>query len=125
MNKSILEANAAYGSSDGSVGFVFIDTYILSDKFRFQNFTKLHWDNLRDTVGAAVRIFDWVIVIGDKAIMSSGMSKGDLYLSDTLRPFLKEMKVDAYISGNDYDMEVIEVGDLELLPELELNQIFL
>lgn len=102
-------ANAAFGSAGGSAGFVFIDTFILSDRFRFQYITKLHWDNLRDTITAASRIYDWVIVVGDKAILSSGSSKGDSYLSKTLRPFLKELNVDAYISGNDNDMEVIEV----------------
>lgn len=106
------EASAAYGGTDGSAGFVFVDTFILSDKFPYQNITKLHWNALRDTVKAAVKIFDWVIVVGDKAILSSGGSKGDPYLSDTLRQLLKSYQVDAYVSGNDYDMEIIEDGPL-------------
>lgn len=96
----------ARGSTDVSVGFVFIDTYILSDKFAWQNITKLHWDTLRATVAVAARIYDWVIVVGDRSIIPGG----DAYLSKTLRPFLKEMQVDAYISGGEQNMEIVEVN---------------
>lgn len=105
-------ANAAFTNSDTSAVFVFVDTFILSNSFRFQNITKLHWNELRDTIAAAVRIFDWVIAVGDKAMISNGRSKGDNYLNNTLGPFLKDMKVDAYISGNDPDMEIVEDGSL-------------
>lgn len=114
----VIGANAAFANSDTSAVFVFVDTFILSNDFRFQNITKLHWNELRDTIGAAVRIFDWVIAVGDKAMLSSGRSSGDNYLNSTLGPFLKDMKVDAYISGNDPDMEIVEVPNFVVYSRL-------
>lgn len=69
----------------------------------------MHWDSLRDTIVAVVQAFDWVIVVGDKSMVSSGKSKGNYLLRRTLGAFLKEHKVDAYISGNDNDMEIVNV----------------
>lgn len=101
-----------FGRTSSSVIFVMIDTHVMSDSFALQNVTTLQWDTLKRTLTTAVSLFDWVIVVGDKAILSSGTSKGDSYLSNTLRQLLRDTKVDAYISGNDYDMEIIEDGTL-------------
>lgn len=57
-----------------------------------------------------VRVFDWTVIVGDRSLVSSGKSKGDPKLKKTLGEFLKENKVDAYISGNDNDLEIIEVN---------------
>lgn len=103
-------ANAAFSPDSASVGFVFIDTFILSKNFPFANITKMHWDNLRDTVSVAVNIFDWVIVVGDSAALSSSAS--NRFLTNTLRPFLKEHNVDVYLSGNVENMEAIEVRNI-------------
>ncbi|XP_061385294.1 glideosome-associated protein 50-like [Danaus plexippus] len=53
------EASTAYTATDSSVGFVFVDTYILSDSFPHTNITKLHWDATKNTIAAAVQIYDW------------------------------------------------------------------
>ncbi|XP_053990889.1 uncharacterized protein LOC128882989 [Hylaeus volcanicus] len=101
-----------FGSSRASVIYVMIDTYILSENFPQQNITELHWNDLRETLTIAGSVVDWVIVVGDKPILSSGASKGDAYLSQTLRQLLKSTNVDAYISGGDFNMELIEDGSL-------------
>lgn len=103
---SLVAVSGAYASSDVGVGFVFLDTYILSSQFRWQNITKLHWDNLNKTLSAAAQIFDWVIVVGDKSISPSKSTKEahkkdpDTRLRQSLRALLKSAQVDAYISGN-------------------------
>lgn len=103
-------SNKTLGSAvDVSAGFIFVDTFILSDAFAYPNITKKHWDSLRDTVEAAVQIFDWTVVVGDVAMLSSGASKGNAILYRSFGSFLKDFGVDVYISGNDYDMEVIQV----------------
>lgn len=95
-----------------SIGLVFIDTFILSEEFKYQNITTQHWNSFKDTAAAYARLFDWVFVVGDKSIFSSGASKTDKYLADNLRPVLKDLGIDAYISGYDYDLEMIEDGPL-------------
>ena len=104
--------SVTFGSARASVIFIMIDTYILGESFPLQNVTELHWNALRETLVTAASLVDWVIVVGDKAILSSGASKGDNYLARTLRQILRDANVDAYISGSDYDMEVIEDGSL-------------
>eukprot|EP00917_Polyrhabdina_sp_WS-2016_P009764 GHVP01021464.1.p1 GENE.GHVP01021464.1~~GHVP01021464.1.p1 ORF type:complete len:327 (-),score=47.44 GHVP01021464.1:69-1049(-) len=77
--------------------------------------TEKHWNDLKATLEASTQIFDWLIVVGDKALVSSGSSKGNKYLQSTLLPMLKEHKVDAYISGSDHDMEFIKDGQISLI----------
>lgn len=108
-------STAAFAGNDVSVAFVFIDTWILSEDFIYANITKLAWDDLQKTLKTVAKIFDWVIVVGDKAIHSSGASKGNSFLAKTLRPLLKEYGVDAYISGQDNDLEILEDGPLTLI----------
>lgn len=108
----VAATGVSFGPVSASVIFVMIDTNVISENFPLQNVTKIHWDTLKKTLITAASLFDWVIVVGDKAILSSGTSKGDNYLSNTLRPLLRDTKVDAYISGNDYDMEIVEDGTL-------------
>lgn len=43
---------------------------------------------------------NWVIVVGDSTIHSSGKIGGNKEMQRTLLPLLKEKEVDAYISGN-------------------------
>lgn len=105
-------AGAAIGARDASVGLVFVDTYILSDNFAYSNITKLHWDALKQTVTTLGKIFDWTIVVGHAALVSSGASKGDAKLRKTLGRFLHEHNVDMYLSGSDYDMEIIKDGSM-------------
>lgn len=93
---------------------MFVDTFILSDQFRFKNITALHWQVLKETITAAVQVFDWVIVVGDKSLISADKSSSSSSISDinvrtTLRFFLKEMKVDVYLSGSNENLEVVEV----------------
>lgn len=104
--------NTMVTATDVSAGFIFVDTFILSDAFAYPNITKKHWDTLKDTVQAAVQIFDWTIVIGDAAMLSSGASKGNARLFRSFGAFLKDYGVDAYISGNDYDMEILKDGNM-------------
>jgi len=106
---------STFAGADVSVGFVFVDTKILNDDFAWANVTKLAWDDLRSSLSIASRIFDWVVVVGHQPLISSGSSKGSYFLSQTLKPLLKEFNVDAYISGKDHDLEILEDGALGLL----------
>eukprot|EP00917_Polyrhabdina_sp_WS-2016_P009765 GHVP01021465.1.p1 GENE.GHVP01021465.1~~GHVP01021465.1.p1 ORF type:complete len:375 (-),score=55.37 GHVP01021465.1:69-1193(-) len=107
--------NFGHSKQDVSVAFVFIDTHILSQDFPHSDITEKHWNDLKATLEASTQIFDWLIVVGDKALVSSGSSKGNKYLQSTLLPMLKEHKVDAYISGSDHDMEFIKDGQISLI----------
>lgn len=55
-----------------SVFFMFIDTKILGANFPVDPFTSQHWGDLTDALNAAKKAFDWIIVVGDEAISSSG-----------------------------------------------------
>lgn len=96
------------GHKDMSVGMIFIDTWVLSSSFPFGNVTEKAWTELETTLDIAPKIFDYIIVVGNRPIYSSGSSKGDSMLQYYLQPLLKKAGVDAYISGYDHDMEVIE-----------------
>lgn len=93
-----------------SVGMIFIDTWVLSSSFPFGNVTEKAWTELEATLEIAPKVFDYIIVVGNRPVYSSGSSKGDSMLQYYLQPLLKKAGVDAYISGYDRDMEVIEVG---------------
>lgn len=99
-------------SPEVSAIFIFIDTKILSNNFPVEHFTARHWNNLRETVKLATQSHDWVFVVGDQAIYSSGAKGGGRYFQKNLRPLLKDFNVDAYISGSDHTMEIIEDGNL-------------
>ncbi|KAL8437382.1 hypothetical protein ACSSS7_000977 [Eimeria intestinalis] len=96
------------GHKDMSVGLVFIDTWVLSSSFPFGNVTERAWNDLETTLDVAPKVFDYIIVVGNRPVYSSGSSKGDSMLQYYLEPMLKKAGVDAYISGYDHDMEVIE-----------------
>lgn len=98
------------GHKDMSVGMVFIDTWVLSSSFPFGNVTDKAWTDLENTLEIAPKVFDYIIVVGNRPVYSSGSSKGDSMLQYYLLPLLKKAGVDAYISGYDRDMEVIEVS---------------
>ncbi|KAL8434041.1 hypothetical protein Efla_001513 [Eimeria flavescens] len=96
------------GHKDMSVGLVFIDTWVLSSSFPFGNVTEKAWNELETTLEVAPKVFDYIIVVGNRPVYSSGSSKGDSMLQYYLEPLLKKAGVDAYISGYDHDMEIIE-----------------
>ncbi|OEH75743.1 tartrate-resistant acid phosphatase type 5 [Cyclospora cayetanensis] len=100
------------GHKDMSVGLVFIDTWVLSSSFPFGNVTEKAWTELEATLDIAPKVFDYIIVVGNRPVYSSGSSKGDSMLQYYLEPLLKKAGVDAYISGYDHDMEVIEDGEI-------------
>lgn len=105
-------ANSLMASPEVSVFFIFIDTKILGAGFPVDPMTSRHWNDLRTMVKASAKTYDWVIVVGDQAIFSSGARGGSSYLKTNLRPLLRDHLVDAYISGSDEDMEIIEDGPL-------------
>jgi len=94
---------------------LFIDTYQLNDSFVKDDLTAAHWNWLKSTLEVASKAADWVIVVGDQSPLSSGKRGGSRVLRKTLLPLLKEYGVDMYISGDDYDMELIQDGSLALL----------
>ncbi|EPR63945.1 acid phosphatase GAP50 [Toxoplasma gondii GT1] len=95
------------GHKDMSVGMIFIDTWVLSSSFPFSNVTSRAWADLEKTLELAPKILDYIIVVADRAVYSSGASKGDSMLQYYLQPLLKKANVDAYISGYDFSLEVI------------------
>ncbi|ORM41226.1 Tartrate-resistant acid phosphatase type 5 [Babesia sp. Xinjiang] len=103
------------GHKDMSVGFIFIDTWILSNAFPYKDVTNAAWADLKKVLEIAPRILDYIIVVGDKPIQSSGPSKGDSQLAYYLLPLLREAQVDAYISGYDHDMEIIDSNGISLI----------
>lgn len=103
------------GHRDMSVGFIFIDTWILSDAFPYKDVSNAAWSDLKKALEVAPRILDYIIVVGDKPIQSSGSSKGDSHLAYYLLPLLREAQVDAYISGYDHDMEIIDNNGLSMI----------
>ncbi|CDJ29441.1 acid phosphatase, putative [Eimeria mitis] len=103
------------GHKDMSVGMVFVDTWVLSSAFPFGNVTEKAWKDLERTLEIAPKVFDYIIVVGNRPIYSSGSSKGDSTLQYYLQPLLKKADVDAYISGYDRDMEVIEEDDISYI----------
>ncbi|KAK1442449.1 metallo-dependent phosphatase like protein [Babesia gibsoni] len=103
------------GHRDMSVGFIFIDTWILSDAFPYKEVSNAAWADLKKALEVAPKVLDYIIVVGDKPIHSSGPSKGDSYLTYYLLPLLREAQVDAYISGYDHDMEVIDSNGLAMI----------
>lgn len=60
------------GHRDMSVGFIFIDTWILSDAFPYKDVSNAAWSDLKKALEVAPRILDYIIVVGDKPIQSSG-----------------------------------------------------
>lgn len=100
------------GHKDMSVGMVFIDTWVLSSSFPFGNVTEKAWTELETTLEIAPKVFDYIIVVGNRPVHSSGSSKGDSMLQYYLQPLLEKAGVDAYISGYDNDMEVIENNNI-------------
>lgn len=90
--------------ADGSVNFVFIDTHILSPDFPHKNITEQHWNDLRSTLASAGKVYDWLIVVGDKPIHNMGRSK------NALLRLLTDNKVDAYLSGQE---KVLEIQDFK------------
>eukprot|EP01054_Gregarina_sp_Poly1_P011321 Gregarina_sp_Poly_1__11320@NODE_947_length_5591_cov_64_240043_g671_i0_p1_GENE_NODE_947_length_5591_cov_64_240043_g671_i0NODE_947_length_5591_cov_64_240043_g671_i0_p1_ORF_typecomplete_len426_score56_27_NODE_947_length_5591_cov_64_240043_g671_i06331910 len=105
-------ANSIMASPEVSAFFIFIDTKILGAGFPVDPMTSRHWNDLRTMIKSSAKTYDWVIIVGDQAIYSSGSSGGSSYLKSNLRPLLRDHLVDAYISGSDEDMEIIEDGPL-------------
>ncbi|EZG55430.1 putative acid phosphatase [Gregarina niphandrodes] len=105
-------ASALMSAPEVSVFFAFIDTRILGQGFPVPGATERHWEELKQTLEAASKSYDWLFVVGDEAIYSSGRSGGSKYLRKHLRELLRSNLVDAYIAGRDRDMEVIEDGSL-------------
>ncbi|CBZ55692.1 putative acid phosphatase [Neospora caninum Liverpool] len=95
------------GHKDMSVGMIFIDTWVLSSSFPFSNVTSRAWEDLEKTLELAPKILDYIIVVADRPVYSSGASKGDSMLQYYLQPLLKKANIDAYISGYDFSLEVI------------------
>ncbi|CDJ51004.1 acid phosphatase, putative [Eimeria brunetti] len=96
------------GQRELSVGLVFIDTWVLSSAFPFGEITERAWGDLEKTLNLAPKVFDFILVIGNRPIYSSGSSKGDSLLQYYLQPLLKKADVDAYVSGYDRDLELIQ-----------------
>ncbi|PHJ24782.1 acid phosphatase [Cystoisospora suis] len=100
------------GHKDMSVGMIFIDTWVLSSSFPFSNVTSKAWADLEKTLDLAPKILDYIIVVADRPVYSSGSSKGDSMLQYYLEPLLKKANIDAYISGYDFNLEVISEKDV-------------
>ncbi|GFE55908.1 acid phosphatase [Babesia ovis] len=103
------------GHKDMSVGFIFIDTWILSNAFPYKDVSNAAWADLKKVLEIAPKILDYIIVVGDKPIQSSGPSKGDSQLAYYLLPLLRDAQVDAYIAGYDHDMEVIDSNGISMI----------
>ncbi|CDR98116.1 acid phosphatase, putative [Babesia bigemina] len=103
------------GHKDMSVGFIFIDTWILSQAFPYKDVSNAAWADLKKVLEIAPKILDYIVVVGDKPIQSSGPSKGDSQLAYYLLPLLRDAQVDAYISGYDHDMEIIDNNGLAMI----------
>eukprot|EP00915_Cephaloidophora_sp_WS-2016_P007711 GHVH01010616.1.p1 GENE.GHVH01010616.1~~GHVH01010616.1.p1 ORF type:complete len:417 (+),score=63.92 GHVH01010616.1:116-1366(+) len=108
-------SNPLFSTSDKNAIFVFIDTYMLSDSFPDQSLTAEHWNWLENTLSSANSAGHWVIVVGDSSIYSSGKIGGSREMQKNLLPLLKKHETDVYISGDDYDMELMQDGSLILL----------
>ncbi|CRG96728.1 glideosome-associated protein 50, putative [Plasmodium gallinaceum] len=100
------------GHKDMAAAFIFIDTWILSPNFPYKNIHERAWDDLKSQLTVAKKIADFIIVVGDQPIYSSGLSRGNSYLAYYLLPLLKDAQVDLYIAGHDNNMEVIEDNDI-------------
>uniref|UniRef100_A0A3B0MZ80 Acid phosphatase, putative n=1 Tax=Theileria annulata TaxID=5874 RepID=A0A3B0MZ80_THEAN len=96
------------GHKDLSVGFIFVDTWVLSNQFPYKDVTNDAWNELKKTLEIAPKVVDYIVVVGDKPVLSSGKSKGDTFLSYKLLPLLKQAQVDAYVAGYDQDMELLD-----------------
>ncbi|KAF8820569.1 acid phosphatase GAP50 [Cardiosporidium cionae] len=102
--------SALISSGHRNIGicFSFIDTWILSSSFPIRDVSQLAWTELEATLLGMSKICDYIFVVGDLAIYSSGGYKGDSYLSKHLLPLLKQANVDAYITGNEFTLEALE-----------------
>ncbi|SOV14242.1 secreted acid phosphatase [Plasmodium sp. gorilla clade G2] len=100
------------GHKDLAAAFIFIDTWVLSSNFPYKKIHEKAWNDLKSQLSVAKKIADFIIVVGDQPIYSSGYSRGNSYLAYYLLPLLKEAQVDLYISGHDNNMEVIEDNDM-------------
>ncbi|GAW80244.1 glideosome-associated protein 50 [Plasmodium gonderi] len=100
------------GHKDMSAAFIFIDTWILSSNFPYKKIHERAWADLKSQLNVAKKIADYIIIVGDQPIYSSGSSRGNSYLSYYLLPLLKDAQVDLYISGHDHNMEVIEDNEI-------------
>jgi len=107
--------NPLFGASEKNAIFIFIDTHILSANFADPATTARHWAWLSGTLSSGAMTSDWVIVVGDLPIYSSGKSGGNKEMQKKLLPLLKKHGADAYISGADYDMELMQDGPLMML----------
>lgn len=115
VNYSEASDNAVFGAGDKTAMFIYFDTYILSEHFVDEGVRQDAWNNLKATLAAANGAFDWIIAVGDTSIYSSGKIGGNKEMEFNLRPLLKEYGVDAYISGSDFDMEIMEDGTMAML----------
>lgn len=115
VNFQDASTNAIFGASDQTVAFLFIDTYMLSDSFPDEALRADAWNTLDKRLAATKGAFDWVIVVGDTSIYSSGKNGSSKEMESNLRPVLKAGGADAYLSGSDYDMEILEDGNMALL----------
>lgn len=100
------------GHKDMAAAFLFIDTWILSQNFPYKNIHKRAWSDLKAQLAVSRKFADFIIIVADQPIYSSGSSRGSSYLAYHLLPLLKEAEVDLYISGHDNNMEVIEDHDI-------------
>ncbi|VWU49997.1 glideosome-associated protein 50, putative [Hepatocystis sp. ex Piliocolobus tephrosceles] len=100
------------GHKDMSAAFIFIDTWILSKNFPYQDIHEQAWEDLKLQLNVAQKIADFIIVVGDQPIYSSGASRGNSYLAYYLLPVLKNAQVDLYIAGHDNNMELIENNEI-------------
>ncbi|XP_058515662.1 LOW QUALITY PROTEIN: glideosome-associated protein 50-like [Ochotona princeps] len=95
------------GHKDMSVGLVFLDTWVLSSSFPFSDVRTKAWEDAERTLSLATKLLDYIIVVTDRPIFSSGSSKGDSALQYYLKPLIEKADVDLYISGYDFSQEVI------------------
>lgn len=100
------------GHKDMAAAFLFIDTWILSQNFPYKNIHKRAWEDLKAQLSVSRKFADYIIIVGDQPIYSSGSSRGNSYLAYHLLPLLKEAEVDLYIAGHDNNLEVIEDHDI-------------
>ncbi|CDJ37084.1 acid phosphatase, putative [Eimeria tenella] len=103
------------GHKDMSVGLVFVDTWVLSSAFPFGSVTEKAWKDLERTLQIAPKVFDFILLVANRPLYSSGSSKGDSALQYYLQPLLQKAQVDAYISGYDRDMELIQDEDISYI----------
>merc|ERR1719447_2082395 len=100
------------GAAKLLLGFVFVDTYVWCNPGSFGESATQQHEDVKKTLRILKDTADYIIVVGDQHVHSSGSSGGSSCLKSTLDPLLRENLVDVYISGRDVTGELLDGGEL-------------